>query len=67
MTYTMLPVRLREALFGGLLLSAVHVYLSYTCSQQVNWPQVISLARAVCCVTELAFQAVQMSNMSRLL
>lgn len=43
MTYTMLPVRLREALFGGLLLSIVHVYLSATCCLHVNWPEVILL------------------------
>lgn len=41
MTYTMLPVRLREALFGGLLLSIMHVYLSATCSHHVNWSEVI--------------------------
>lgn len=40
MTYTMLPVRLREALFGGLLLSIVHVCLSCTCSLYVNWSEV---------------------------
>lgn len=40
MTYTMLPVRLREALFGGLLLSIVHVYFSLSNSQLINWLQV---------------------------
>lgn len=41
MTYTMLPVRLREALFGGLLLSAVHIYLSCLHSIVVDWLEVI--------------------------
>lgn len=48
MTYTMLPVRLREALFGGLLLSIMHVYLSATCSVHVNWAEVISLKIHTC-------------------
>lgn len=43
MTYTMLPVRLREALFGGVLLSIVHIYFSLNNSQQINWLQVIVL------------------------
>lgn len=43
MTYTMLPVRLREALFGGILLSIVHVYLSSVFSLNANWSEVISL------------------------
>lgn len=41
MTYTMLPVRLREALFGGILLSATHIYLSINNSTFTNWKQVI--------------------------
>lgn len=40
MTYTMLPVRLREALVGGLLLSGVHIYFSMNHSTAVNWPEV---------------------------
>lgn len=47
MTYTMLPVRLREALFGGMLLSVVHVYLTTTCSRQVNWSEVFSLESTI--------------------
>ncbi|XP_055297190.1 adenylate cyclase type 6 isoform X2 [Sitodiplosis mosellana] len=53
MTYTMLPVRLREALFGGLLLSIVHVYLSSTCSLHVNWSEIVSTVIALIC-TNLA-------------
>lgn len=40
MTYTMLPVRLREALVGGLLLSGVHIYFSINNSTAVDWPEV---------------------------
>lgn len=40
MTYTMLPVRLREALFGGMLLSIVHISLSSCNSINVDWLQV---------------------------
>ncbi|XP_031621838.1 adenylate cyclase type 6 [Contarinia nasturtii] len=53
MTYTMLPVRLREALFGGLLLSIVHVYLSSTCSIHVDWSEIGSTVIALLC-TNLA-------------
>lgn len=40
MTYTMLPVRLREALVGGLLLSGVHIYFSINNATAFNWPEV---------------------------
>lgn len=39
MTYTMLPVRLREALFGGFLLSSAHIYLSIK-SSRIDWQEV---------------------------
>lgn len=40
MTYTMLPVRLREALLGGLLLSTVHMYMCVHTLGQATWQQV---------------------------
>lgn len=43
MTYTMLPVRLREALIGGLLLSFTHLYLGIYGSHQTDWSQVSKL------------------------
>lgn len=43
MTYTMLPVRLREALIGGLLLSALHIYLGVFNATQISTPEVSEL------------------------
>lgn len=43
MTYTMLPVRLREALIGGLLLSSVHIYLGVNHVTKVSWSEVSEL------------------------
>lgn len=43
MTYTMLPVRLREALIGGLLLSALHIYLGVCSAPQISWTEVSEL------------------------
>lgn len=43
MTYTMLPVRLREALIGGLLLSALHIYLGVCSATQISWTEVSEL------------------------
>lgn len=43
MTYTMLPVRLREALVGGLLLSGTLVYLSTYCSKDIHWSEVSTI------------------------
>lgn len=42
MTYTMLPVRLREALVGGLLLSGTLIYLSInrSASTTLHWSEV---------------------------
>lgn len=40
MTYTMLPVRLREALLGGLVLSAVHIYMCVHTLSEATWQQV---------------------------
>lgn len=40
MTYTMLPVRLREALIGGLLLSCTHLVLGMCGASRTEWPQV---------------------------
>lgn len=40
MTYTMLPVRLREALIGGLVLSTVHIYLEVNSATRINYIEV---------------------------
>jgi len=47
MTYTMLPLRLREALIGGILLSVVHLYtcLRFTAIEdeaveELHWEEV---------------------------
>lgn len=42
-TYTMLPVRLREALIGGLLLSILHIYLGVFSATQISWTEVSEL------------------------
>lgn len=36
----MLPIRLREALIGGLLQSIAHICIGITDSKQTDWPQV---------------------------
>lgn len=43
MTYTMLPVRLREALIGGLLLSVLHIYLGVYSATHISWTEVSEL------------------------
>lgn len=50
MTYTMLPVRLREALIGGLVLSLTHFYLSASAASDVQWTQVSGWMEYVYCI-----------------
>lgn len=40
MTYTMLPVRLREAIFGGIILSTAQICAGIYGVQNTNWSQV---------------------------
>lgn len=40
LTYSMLPVRLREALIGGFILSMVHVLTTILMDDETNWRNV---------------------------
>ncbi|XP_055909103.1 adenylate cyclase type 6 [Eupeodes corollae] len=53
MTYTMLPVRLREAFIGGVLLSLAHIYSSFRNSERFLWQELLCSILALLC-TNLA-------------
>uniref|UniRef100_A0A6P4ERI3 adenylate cyclase n=1 Tax=Drosophila rhopaloa TaxID=1041015 RepID=A0A6P4ERI3_DRORH len=55
MTYTMLPLRLREALIGGILLSVVHLYtcLRFTARQENDAPEEIQWDELLCTLVAL--------------
>ncbi|XP_055844529.1 adenylate cyclase type 6 [Episyrphus balteatus] len=53
MTYTMLPVRLREAFIGGVLLSLAHIYSSFHNSERFQWQELLCSILALLC-TNLA-------------
>ncbi|KAL5291164.1 ADCY5 family protein [Megaselia abdita] len=47
--YTMLPVRLREAIVGGAILSFYNIYTSFTNASHYHWEEVFCSAVAVVC------------------
>ncbi|XP_055378499.1 uncharacterized protein LOC129610136 isoform X2 [Condylostylus longicornis] len=47
--YTMLPVRLREAMIGGVLLSLAHIYVSIYSTKILRWEQIASSIFALFC------------------
>ncbi|XP_052844867.1 adenylate cyclase type 5 isoform X1 [Drosophila gunungcola] len=55
MTYTMLPLRLREALIGGILLSVVHLYtcLRFAARQQNDAAEVLQWDELLCTLVAL--------------
>lgn len=48
LTYSMLPVRLREALIGGFILSMVHVLTTFLMNDETNWRNVSCFFDFVC-------------------
>jgi len=55
MTYTMLPLRLREALIGGILLSVVHLYTCLRLNamqdeavEMIHWEEVSASGGHMC-------------------